>query len=249
MSGSISSINRLWVFSDLHLSNPQSSLYQSFLKALDEPNTPLDVVVFAGDIFEIFVGNSSYFMQKHALFIKAIELLHSRKVQMYYIEGNHDFHLESAFRKNSVHILDSELVLNSSRAKIFIAHGDLVDQNDHGYLWMRKAFRSRTFKAMAKLFPGKAVEMVGEFIARSHEQKERDLSRQPGETPKVRPVFRAYAEEKKRQGFDFVILGHCHDLDDLQPFYFNMGYPPVHRQFLFYSAESNSFKRRVFTGI
>ena len=65
----------------------------------------------------------------------------------------------------------------------------------------------------------------------------------------MRSVFREFAEEKKRQGFDFVILGHCHDLDDLQPFYFNMGYPPVHRQFLYWSAESNSVKRRDFSGI
>jgi UDP-2,3-diacylglucosamine hydrolase len=245
MTASISAINRIWVFSDLHLSNPSSSLYQAFLKSLDEPDSSSDVVVFAGDIFEIFVGKSSYFKRKNAAFFKVLDVLIQRKVQLYYIQGNHDFHLESAFAEGTVKILDSELILG----KIYIAHGDLVNLDDHGYLRMRKFFRSKWMKKFADSIPGTVVEWIGETIARSHDEKEKDLVTTPGAVPEVRPLYRAFAEEKKRQGYDFVILGHCHDLDDLQPFYFNMGYPPVHRQFLYYSAESNSFKRRVFSGI
>ena len=245
MTASISNFNRLWVFSDLHLSDPQSNLYQSFLKSLDEPNSKLDVVVFAGDIFEILIGNSEYFLKKHEDFFKLIQSLHQKEVQLYYIQGNHDFCLTSVFSPDSVKILDSELILG----KIYIAHGDLVDQGDRSYLRMRRLFRSKIFQKLIDLLPGKVVEWIGESVARSHEEKKLDLPMTPGEIPQFRPTYRAFAEEKKRQGFDFVVLGHCHDLDDLQPFYFNMGYPPVHRQFLFYSTESNSFRRRVFSGI
>jgi UDP-2,3-diacylglucosamine hydrolase len=245
MTASLSSINRLWVFSDLHLSDPEEPLYQSFLRALDEPNSALDTVVFAGDIFEVFVGNSAYFKNKFEAFFKVLKDLQHKKVKLYYIQGNHDFHLQEAISPYSVIILDSELVLG----KIYIAHGDLVDQSDYAYLKMRKLFRSNLVQQSVRFLPGKMIQLIADSIARTHDQKEKDLSNEPGVIPLVRPIYRAFAEEKKRQGFDFVILGHCHDLDDLQPFYFNMGYPPVHRQFLFYSAESNSFKRRVFTGI
>lgn len=242
---SLSSIHRLWVFSDLHLSESEAPLYRSFIRTLDEPDSSNDVVVFAGDIFEIFVGNSAFFKKKHQLFFQALQALHRKNVKLYYIQGNHDFHLRDVFSECSVEVLDSELILG----KIYIAHGDLVDQGDRGYLWMRKLFRSPFTHVAVRLLPGRIIQQFAETIARSDEQKERDLSSKPGEVPAVRPLYRAFAEEKKRQGFDFVILGHCHDLDDLQPFYFNMGYPPVHRQFLFYTAESNSFRRRVFTGI
>ena len=245
MPGSNVAFNRLWVFSDLHLMDPGTSFYQSFLKSLEEPDSESDVVVLAGDIFDIFIGNSGYFKQKHAQFFQAIEKLYLKKVKIYYIQGNHDFQLEQAFPRDSVEVVDSELILG----KVYIAHGDLVDQSDHGYLLMRKLFRSWGFRRLLNFFPGKAIEKIGESIARSHDKKEKDLALAPGEVPRVRPLYRSFAEEKKRQGFDFIILGHCHDLDDLQPFYFNMGYPPVHRQFLFYSSESNSFKRRVFVGI
>ena len=245
MAGSINFINRLWVFSDLHLSDPTSSLYQSFLTALQEPDSAQDVVVFAGDIFEIFVGNSSYFRQKHNVFFKTLKILNQKKVRLYYIEGNHDFHLSAAFSDDSVKVIDSELVLG----KIYIAHGDLVDESDVSYLRLRKFFRSQTVKKIVDLIPGTDVEWISELMSRTPEQKGFDVPKASGEIPRVRSIYRNFAEEKKRQGFDFVILGHCHDLDDLQPFYFNMGYPPVHRQFLFYSAESNSFIRRVFSGI
>jgi hypothetical protein len=39
------------------------------------------------------------------------------------------------------------------------------------------------------------------------------------------------------------VLGHCHDLDQVEPYYFNMGYPPVHRQYLFYH---DGLKRMTF---
>lgn len=170
--------------------------------------------------------------------------LSDRGVKLFYIQGNHDFHLQDAFREGSVQILDSELVIG----KIYIAHGDLVDQDDRGYLGLRSLLRSRGIQWLASLLPGKAVESIGELISRPHDQKEKELIQAPGSVPRERPIFRRFAEGKKRQGFDFVILGHCHDLDDLQPFYFNMGYPPIHRQFLFYDSASNSFRRRVFAG-
>jgi len=242
MASSINSFNRIWVFSDLHLSDPQSPLYRSFLTVLNEPETALDVVVFAGDIFELLVGSSLYFKQKYESFFKTVEMLYQKNVQLFYIQGNHDFHLASIFPKGSVKIVDSELVLG----KIYIAHGDLVDQTDRGYLLLRKIFRSWGIQKLVELISGRTVEYIGESIARTHEQKEKDLSNDLVGVSRVRPIYRAFAEAKKSQGFDFIILGHCHDLDDLQPFYFNMGYPPVHRQFLFYSIESNSFIRRVF---
>ena len=242
MTGLDHSFQRIWIFSDLHLADPESSLYREFLHALDEPSSETDAVVFAGDIFEIFVGNSSYFTVKNKAFFEAIQKLAQRKVSLFYIQGNHDFYLEKAFEELPVKVVDSELIFG----RMYIAHGDLVDLSDSGYLRMRRLFRSPAFQKFVDLLPGQLVEWIGESISRSHERKERDLPVGPGQAPVIRPIFRAFAEEKKRQGFDFVILGHCHDLDDLQPFYFNMGYPPVHRQFLFWSAESNSVKRRNF---
>ncbi len=242
---SIPPYQRIWIFSDLHLSHSDSPLYRSFLDSLDEPDSPTDAVVFAGDIFDLFVGNSSFFIKKHARFIETLQKLSSRKVALFYIQGNHDFHLKKAFTGIPISILDSELILG----KIYIAHGDLVDQSDRGYLALRKLFRSSFIHQLAHHLPGVVVKLIGESISRTHDQKERDLVKSPLEVPPVRKQFRQFADQKKAEGFEFVILGHCHDLDDLQPYYFNMGYPPVHRQFLYWSADSNSVKRRKFSGI
>jgi hypothetical protein len=55
-------------------------------------------------------------------------------------------------------------------------------------------------------------------------------------------VYRAHAETKRSQGFDFVVMGHCHDLDDWGGFYWNMGYPPVHRQYIVFDPRAGAAK-------
>ena len=247
---------KVWVYSDLHLLSSEDPLYQPFLQSLNEANSSQDHVVLAGDIFELFVGDSAYFYSKFALFFKTLKVLSDRGVKLYYIEGNHDFHLKKNFEDIPIRFEEERVVLKTqdregNEKKIWIAHGDLVDQNDEQYLRLRSFFRSRLVKTLVEVVPGFIIKKVSEKIARLPEQKEIDL---PEHWPAdrrdhLRKTFRDYAESKKRQGFDYVILGHCHDLDETKPFYWNMGYPPVHRQFLFYESRQDLVERRNFPGI
>lgn len=241
---------RLWVFSDLHLTDPQSSFYRSFLKILDEPQSEHDVVVFAGDIFDLMVGKSHYFAEKHADFFSRVKTLASKGVQLYYIEGNHDFHLQSQFQGIPITFENEAVQLKaetpSGTKLIYIAHGDLVDESDVWYLRLRKLFRSMPIEFLADRAPGFLVEKIGESLARSYEQKEGQLPESwPAERrDRLRSTFRRFAEQKRAQGFDYVILGHCHDFDEIPPFYFNMGFPPVHEMFLFYDSLEDCVKRK-----
>ena len=186
-------------------------------------------------------------------------MLSQRNVQLYYIEGNHDFHLRTLFDQANIQFLDESVVIPVSPRtpngdvgkKLFIAHGDLVDQEDSGYLRLRKFFRSHVIRVAANIVPGAFVQKIGDLSSRTLEQKESDLPQNwPLENrDALRTLFRSYAKEKNRQGFDYVILGHCHDLDEMKPFYFNMGYPPVHRQYLIYDEAEDCVKRVNFPGI
>lgn len=243
---------KAWIFSDLHLTSSADPLYRSFLKVLDEPCAKGDQVILAGDIFDLMVGESRYFKHKFSEFFQSIERLVSRGIGVTYLEGNHDFSIRALFPK-SVHFYDHEVRFVD--AKLFVAHGDCVDEEDYGYLRLRSLFRSSLFQGMVNFVPGTFVEWVGKQFSRPLEKKVQDLPEQWSDEARstLRTQFRSYAERIHRQGFDAVVLGHCHDLDEVKPYYFNMGYPPVHRQFLIFdssaSLEKELLKRRNFPGI
>ena len=247
---------RVWIFSDLHLTDSTTSLYRSLLEVLQEPSRVDDTLVFSGDIFDLLVGDSPYFKHKFSEFFTAIDRCLEKGVKVYYIEGNHDFNLSRLFPSN-VHFEDESVVLKdeANQKKIYIAHGDLADPTDQDYLKLRRFLRSKALRRLMHWVPGPWIEKIGMNFSRPGEQKTADLPENwsPEKRDGLRQIYRSFAEKQKRLGFDYVVLGHCHDLDDQAPFYFNMGYPPVHRQFLFYetgdSSQKELLKRRKFPGI
>ena len=238
---------RVWIFSDLHLTNSGSSLYRAFLKTLAIPSDSNDVIVFSGDIFDLMVGNSSYFKEKFGEFFEAVTRLSLASVGVHYIEGNHDFHLRDLFPSSVIFHEDSVVLEDKAMSppqKLYIAHGDLVDKEDQQYLRLRRFFRSKPIQVLSRILPGQWIERIGSRLSRPADQKARDLpeSWDPEKRAKLRVTFRKFAHQK---GNDFVILGHCHDLDQLEPYYFNMGYPPVHGKYLYYETPSVSELAKV----
>ncbi|MBU6153686.1 MAG: UDP-2,3-diacylglucosamine diphosphatase [Bdellovibrionales bacterium] len=249
---------RVHIFSDLHLTALSEPLGQSFLHAMNDIKGNRDALVLAGDIFEILVGNSAYFRQKAEPFTDALSELLRRGVSIFYIEGNHDFHLSGLLPGGVILAQDSiriPVLDASGGSKILeVVHGDLVDPADHAYLRMRRVFRSKPFRFAAERLPGSIIVGISRFLSRDHSQKSAQLPESwPEENrARLRSLFHADAEKRRALGADFVVMGHCHDLDDWGGFYWNMGYPPVHRQYLVYDSAASGGKdlmtRRYFLG-
>jgi UDP-2,3-diacylglucosamine hydrolase len=249
---------RAHIFSDLHLTALDEPLGVAFLQAMGELQGPGDALVLAGDIFEILVGNSAYFKEKTKPFLEVIrELLH-RGVSVFYIEGNHDFHLSGLLPPGVLISSDSiriQVTHSSGSPKtIEVVHGDLLDPEDRGYLLMRRIFRSSPVRLAAELLPGGIIAGIAGLLSRDHSQKSAQLpeSWSLERRERLRALFHADAEKRRELGADFVVMGHCHDLDDWGGFYWNMGYPPVHRQYLVYDSAGSGGKdlitRRYFLG-
>jgi UDP-2,3-diacylglucosamine hydrolase len=243
----------VWFFSDLHLE--ASPFYKEFLNLLRNQVGPGDRVVLAGDIFDLFVGNSAYFKSKFTAFFETVHALEARGVRFDYLYGNHDFHLIEAFQGTQVRFHEDSLVLELPTPiglkRIWIEHGDLVDPNDWSYLQLRKIFRSKWMRALTPKLPTSVILGLAQVLSRKHDQQISELPQSwaTEDLQKLRSQYRSHAELKHRQGFDYVVMGHCHDLDEVQPFYFNLGYPPVHRQFLHFDGQMGALKRCNFPGI
>ena len=232
----------LYVISDLHVWGAGDPLYRSLLALIRDLALPGDTLVLAGDIFDIFVGPKKVFVSEYESFIDELKTAASRGVKIHYIEGNHDFQLKRVFsRALGIELHAESVELRLGQKRFFVAHGDLADTKDYGYRILRGVLRSPPVKAAIEVVPGKFVEKIGK---KSSQYSRERTPRNPGELPiekreRLRTAYRSYAVERLAEGYDFVVMGHCHDLDE-KTFkigshvgqYINVGYPRIHGSFL-----------------
>jgi len=207
---------RLLVASDLHIWGTDDPVYRSLITLVRDRARSGDTLILAGDVFDLFVGRKPVFLNRYAEFTQALKDADQRGVKLHYIEGNHDFLIRHAFASVpglKIHAHDVSLELDGK--KFFVAHGDTVDRHDYGYRVLRTFFRSPIMKALVAVTPGKWLDEFGQFSSRkSRGRKPLLVNELPIERAEyLRKAYRNYAAERLSEGYDFVVLGHCHDLD------------------------------------
>lgn len=240
----------LYAISDLHIENPEDPLFNRFIGFLKSRPSNGDVVVLAGDLFDLFVGSKRLFIDRYQRFFDALREIGNRGVRTYYIQGNHDFLMESALSKiPHLVVCGDEVEIEHQGKRFFVAHGDLADKKNFSYLALRGFLRSGVIRALVKAAPGKWIDAIGNRSSRMS-RAGRDGDSMVTQLEKIRKIYRSYAAEKILRGSDFVILGHCHDLDEMvfsvgerQGQYINVGYPRVHDSFLAWAVGEERITR------
>ena len=147
------------------------------------------------------------------------------------------------------------MTLNVDGRKFFIAHGDTVDVRDYSYRVMRMFFRSPLMRLIVLMMPGKFILSLGNWMARkSRGNHFKTLDQLPVKRRDyLRNIYRSYAVSHISKGFDHVVLGHCHDYDEMEfkvgdrtGQYVNVGFPPVHRTVLAWESGDPKINRRPF---
>jgi UDP-2,3-diacylglucosamine hydrolase len=120
-------------------------------------------------------------------------------------EGNHDFYLADHFTGKSgfeVYPGDAEFDLEGRRT--FVSHGDTVDQENRRYLALRRFLRSPLIDVLRKHLPLKLLWGIARFSS----EMSQEMS--PTSQKRLEAVMHRFAADKYREGWDAVILGHCH---------------------------------------
>ncbi len=230
------------VISDIHIHGGEDPLYVSLLKLMRDELAPGDQLVLAGDIFDFLVGPSPAAYRRYPEFFAAVGELGAKGVPITYIEGNHDFHLSGLFSNYPhVEVVAAEKTFRMGNRTLVVAHGDLVDQRDRGYLFLRRVFRSRYVRFASARLPQSWVDWIGKRASEASRAKTPRLPEDRGveARDRLREIYRNFARAKFDQGVDAIVLGHCHDLDG-QEFekegrvgrYLNVGYPRAHRAYV-----------------
>ena len=178
--------------SDLHLKDDEPATFaawQSFMQ-----NTPADAVFILGDFFEVWVGDDLINDPAHSKYEseerrgiaeptfekRCVEVLKnaSERLDIFFLHGNRDFLLSSAFEKasGSKH-LDDPSCLEFAGERWLLSHGDALCLGDTDYLVFRDQVRSADWQQNFLAKPLKERQAIARSIrAQSESRKQSGLS-------------------------------------------------------------------------
>jgi UDP-2,3-diacylglucosamine hydrolase len=189
---------------DAHLRQPEDRNYQRLLEFLDQQQD-LDALFLLGDIFEFWLG------YKHLTFTAYIPLLDKLRrltetgTKIYFVEGNHDFHLGPYFTETlGGTVIPDQQLINWDGKKILLCHGDLLNPNPN-YQRLRSLWRSGLIRFLSKIVHPDPVWAFGIWLS-NMSKKRHPKSHSWDPTSLLLP----FAKEEFAKGADIVACGHFH---------------------------------------
>jgi len=113
-----------FIVSDAHYSISLRPELLEFLKEVETNKLLPTQLILMGDIFDALFGGVSFTQNVNHEIISTINKI-SKKIEVIYLEGNHDFNLKNIFKKAKVFPLSKQpLLCTYKNKKIVLAHGD-----------------------------------------------------------------------------------------------------------------------------
>ena len=127
------------------------------LKNIESQKIETTQLFLMGDIFDLLFGYNDYIKKFSKEAITLLQKL-SQKIEIHYIEGNHDFCLEKLFPNISVYQREEQPVEFELNTQIvYLAHGDLYETG-FGYSLYCKLLRNRTTLTLLRPFESKIID-------------------------------------------------------------------------------------------
>ncbi len=204
--------------SDVHLESDRDPFFSEFLRALEAQRAlGMTHLILVGDVLDVFLGAQPAFSLTYETFLKTLKRWMDSGLEVHWFEGNHDFQLDALtdqFASAKFFSYSKPAAMRFDARSFFIAHGDEVDRSDYGYLLLRWVLRTPVVRFLSRVFPGSLVQRVGRVM--NGPVQKNQVSESDPRHVLIRDRFRRFARQRWDEGFDYVILGHCHIFDDFR---------------------------------
>ena len=190
---------------DSHLSEGTKIRQERLIQFLDEKEYA-DNFFLVGDIFDFWFEYRRVVFKEFFPLLNCIYELSVRKNKnFYFLPGNHDFWVGKFFSQQlGINSVSEKFVIDYKDRKIFLCHGDGLNPDDSGYLFIKSLFRSKiTIKLFYSIHPDLAWN-----IARFFSQTSRSITEKKSESEIAH--MEEFAALKISEGYDIVIMGHSH---------------------------------------
>ena len=201
----------VYFISDIHLKlsldNNEKKRRNKLYRLFDQIMETGGSCFFMGDLFDFYFEYPDLIPKSYFDFFEKTKVLKESGIALYFLAGNHDYWVGDHITNDimdEVYLDDKQIEINGK--KFFLTHGDGLLSWDHGYRFLKKVIRSKTFIWLFHwLHPTIGYRIAG-MISRSGKKDTH------GEdfNEDVRVELQKVAKEHFDNGYDFMISGHYH---------------------------------------
>jgi UDP-2,3-diacylglucosamine hydrolase len=166
---------------------------------------PLDALYLMGDFFDFWFGKGDRYYPGFDRIIRSLKEMKERGVEIHLFEGNHDFFLDDFFADRlGIKVYKDDASIDLDGRRIYVAHGDLVDRSNRGYLFLRKILRSRLVYFLQGILPSRLLWQIALVFS----DTSKAMWAQTGK--RLTDKMCRFALDTCAEDYDGVILGHSH---------------------------------------
>lgn len=226
----------IYSISDIHV-KPDGQNQELLKQFLDIPFSSDDIVIFLGDIFDLVIGNHTEYYEKYKYFFDRLKDLQENSICVYYIEGNHDFHLEKLLEKFEVKVHKNPVKIKWKKEEILFCHGDEIEIGNWGYKIYKAFIRSKPLNIIGNyILPYRLLNYIGFKASAKSRKKNKNRYGNPQNNLLIRDSFRKAARIASRKyEVNLIVAGHSHFLDNYKDEsfeYYNNGYNPYTKSYI-----------------
>ena len=126
---------------DAHLRDPEDQAYRDLLIFLRELPDDLDNLFILGDFFDFWHGFKDIVFSAYVPILAALEEISGKGIQISFFAGNHEISFGS-YLNNLGSCYENQAIVELDGQKIYLAHGDRLNPDDHIYRVWRTLLRS-----------------------------------------------------------------------------------------------------------
>jgi UDP-2,3-diacylglucosamine hydrolase len=218
-------MSKTYFVSDIHLGEnskiTDEEKTKKFLNFLNKIINDAERIFIVGDLFDFWFEYKYAIPKKHFSILHQLALLQKKNVEMHYLAGNHDFYLGNFFEKElNICTYSNEWTGTICGKNFYIFHGDGVAKKDRGYRLLKKILRSSISIKLYRLIHPDIGIPLARFISGSSRVYTDNIKLDDHND------YIEYAQNRFKEGFDFVIMGHRHEpfvFKENKKMYLNLG--------------------------
>ncbi len=202
-------MKKIFFFSDVHFGlhdkQREKEKEQRVLLFLSHVQEHGEQLFIMGDLFDYWFEYKNVIPRGYHNILSKLSSLVEHGVKIHYMAGNHDFWLKDFFPNNlGIPVYKDPFQIELRGKKFFLHHGDGLALNDMGYLILKKILRSPISIFLYSLFHPDLTSPIARGFSKT--SRAYTGNKDFGETDSMIK----FAEEKFREGIDYVIMGHRH---------------------------------------
>lgn len=206
---------KLVFVSDLHIGSPDDRRAVLFQRLIQEwLESPPTQVFLLGDIFDLWIADRKYFIDRYSAIIESLKKLKALGVEIHYFEGNHDLDLVPFWHSQlGFHVHERPYTLEVLGQKIRIEHGDEMDPDDKGYLFLRWLLRTPVLRWLGRHLPERVVHWIGERASQASREYTTHI-KTVDELNVHRKIENHIVRQYIKESFQVLVSGHVHVRED-----------------------------------